>query len=124
MVAIVGVLVGALLAYWFSGTQLREERKRRRQALATAILYELRVLDHNLRLLYNDREAGLSLGQVPMHLLAEFGPDMLLFKSTTIHQLLALRGLAQDVQILRENCRNSKPAEVTQARHNRIRAKE
>jgi len=103
--ALLGLLLGALLGFAFTGLQAFLDRRRRRVSLASALLIELRVLEHQLSLWYNDEQAASSRGKVLTPVFDRFTSDLLLLRHDHLYAVLHFYGFVSDVNQHLENAR-------------------
>ncbi|HYU09476.1 MAG TPA: hypothetical protein VEK77_08860 [Gemmatimonadales bacterium] len=122
MTELLGVMIGAALAYLFSQTQERQSARRRRISLATALLSELRTLEYALYRAYHDGEIALWGGRVPARFFDDLGENVLLFRPATVHIVLQFQGLLSRVNELWSACNQLEPQLITDRHHWRIRA--
>jgi hypothetical protein len=121
MTELLGVVLGATLAYWFGGRERRREHRRQREALATALLAELRTLEYALVRSYNDPEIGFMGGRIPTDWFEQLGESFLLFGPTTVRNTLQFRGLIRQLQACRDECGRLPIDQVTPRHHWKIR---
>lgn len=91
-------LVSAALGYWAGFLKKAQEDKRRRKALATALLFELRPLERMLRVRGEHARAAESTVKIAMPVHDRFESELLLFPARTAHVLLELRAYVRDIE--------------------------
>ena len=121
MTELLGVLLGAALAYWFGGRERRREHHRQREALATALLAELRTLEYALSRSYNNHEISFMGGRIPTDWFEQLGESFLLFGPTTVSTTLQFRGLIRQLQACRDECGRLPVDQITANHHWKIR---
>jgi hypothetical protein len=96
--AVVGGVVGGAVGYLSSWYQERRDRARRRQATATVLLFELRIMDLALREMYRlDHPANQFAGPTfPMF--DTVGSDILLFQPASVEAILTAWGYMADIR--------------------------
>jgi hypothetical protein len=119
---ILASILGAFLVYFVWLRQRAIERAERRQNLATALLIELKSMDWVLRSIYRDEKAALSLGELPMPLLARLDDGVLGFEPQTVFELLSFRGYCEGVRILRARAQGMAKELVDDARHRHVQS--
>src|ERR1700682_2184392 len=91
-------LISAGLGYWAGFLKKRQEDKKRRHSVATALLAELRPLERMLRTRAEHTRAAESTVQISMPVFDRFEPDLLLFDPLMTQVLLELRGYVRDIE--------------------------
>ncbi len=122
MTELLGVILGAALAYLFGGVQERKHEKRRKTSFSTALLSELRTAEYSLYRVYHDQEIGLWNGRLPTPLFRDLGENVLLFAPATVNLLLQFQGLLGRVDELWDACNKLDPSQITDRHHWRMRA--
>ncbi|GAC1462857.1 MAG: hypothetical protein PVSMB1_13410 [Gemmatimonadaceae bacterium] len=93
-------LVSAELGLFAGDVRKRIDDRRRRAAIATALLIELRWLEQNLRALHGHPQAALSTRQLITPVFDQFATDsVLFFRPGTVRGILHFRALVRDIQV-------------------------
>ncbi|GAC1516561.1 MAG: hypothetical protein NVS1B4_12170 [Gemmatimonadaceae bacterium] len=96
-------LVSAGLGFFAGDVRKRIDDRRRRAAIATALLIELRWLEQNLRALHGHPQAALSTRQLITPVFDQFATDsVLFFRPGTVRGILHFRALVRDIQVSKD----------------------
>jgi hypothetical protein len=129
---IVGAVIGALAVYVLDLRKMRQERRmnaqeeerdrrRRRQAIATALLIDMRTLEFTLRRLYKDQTPGKWRGESPAVLSKTLLSEIIHFTPDTVYRVTEFFGLVRDTYGLIEVARGKE--KVEDRLHHAIRCK-
>jgi hypothetical protein len=91
-------LVSASLGFWAGFLKKAQEDSRRRKAIATALLFELRPLERMLRVRAEHTRAAESTVKISMPVYDRFESDIILFPADTVQTLLELRAFVRDIE--------------------------
>ena len=119
------LILGALIGFSLTGLQQMLDRRRRRKSLASALLIELRSLEHIITLRYEDEDAAGSRGTIPTTVFDQFSSDLLLFRHDHLYRLLHFYGFASDIRKHLETARArlANGEELEKTTHDRVRLK-
>lgn len=98
MTEILAVIVGAILGYGAGWVQARVDRRRRRIALASAMLLEARRTERNLREIATSERAALASAELPLGAHRRASQEADLFRSTTSAAIFDFMTAVDDVQ--------------------------
>ena len=123
--AVLLLLLGAFVGFSLTGLQAYLDRERRRKSLASALLIELRVLEHAISLRYDDPLVGESRGSLVSTVFERFSSDLLLLEHERLHPVLDFYSFVTDVSEHLKNARErlAKGEQLSDADHQRIRLK-
>jgi hypothetical protein len=95
---VVAALVSIAADWWRD----KQDRARRRKAAATALLYELRIMDLCLREMYDLEHPANQFAGPTFPMYEAIRGDLLLFKATMVEAVLTAWGYMQDIRHLLE----------------------
>jgi hypothetical protein len=96
---IIAVLVGVIAAYVAGRVHERLDRRRRRTAVASALLYELRLMEANMRdIAKAARPSQMAVAAVPYPMHDALLAELVLFKPATVQAVLNAYGWFRDVR--------------------------
>ena len=121
MTELLFISAGALLGYLLSRLQQWQDRKRKRQIVATALLEELRTLENTLRKKVDDEKAGLMGGRLPQTLYPNLGDAIELFQNDTCALLMRFTSSLNRVDALWAACNETPVAQITEHHHWKLR---
>jgi hypothetical protein len=96
--ALLGGVVGSLLTFIGGMWQARGDRKRRRKAVATVLLYELRLAGIAFRELYERDQPSSVFAGPSFQMLEVLRGELLLFRPGTVEAVLVAFGYAFDIR--------------------------
>ncbi len=103
---LLGLLLGGFLGFALTGLQNFLDRNRRKKSLASALLTELRTLEHQLSLRYEDEAAAESGGTITTPVFDRFSTDVLLLRHDRLYPVLQLYGFVADVKLHLKSARD------------------
>jgi hypothetical protein len=115
-------LVSAAFGYWTGGLRRAQENRKRRKAVATALLFELRPLERMLRTRAQHSHAAESTVTISMPVYDTLVGEILLFSPDSVHALLELRAYVRDIE-LSASMFTGKPQTIGNKAHAYVRAK-
>lgn len=115
-------MISVVFGYWAGGLRRAQEDRKRRKAVASALLFELRPLERQLRTRAEHSHAAESTVVIAMPVYDRFVTDLILFSPETLHTLLELRAFVRDLE-LSAALFTHKPSVVGENAHEYIRAK-
>ena len=115
-------LLSVALGYWAGGLRRSQEDRKRRKAVATALLFELRPLERMLRTRAQHESAAESSVQISMPVYDRFAGELLLFPPDAVHALLELREFVRDLELSAALFANT-PGMISGKAHEYVRAK-
>lgn len=123
--AILLLLLGAFVGFSLTGLQAYLDRVRRRKSLASALLIELRVLEHAISMRYDDPLVGESRGVILTTVFDRFSPDLLLLEHKHLYPVLDFYSFVADIGEHLKNARErlAKGEHLSTADHQRIQLK-
>ena len=99
------LLLGAFVGFALTGLQSFLDRKRRRESLASALLIELRSLEHQLSLRYDDKEAASTRGTITTPVFDRFSNDLLLLRHDRLYPVLQFYAFVADIRLHLQSAR-------------------
>lgn len=115
-------LVSVALGYWAGGLRRAQDDRKRRKAVATALLWALRPLERQLRTRAQHSHAAESTTTISMPVYDRFVQELVLFPPEPVHVLLELRGFVREVE-LSASLFSTKPEVIGEKAHEFVRAK-
>jgi hypothetical protein len=110
--------VGAAAGYLAGRTGKWQDDGKRRRAVATLLLLELRSLDNQLRQLEKATDPGFVLMDPLVNIFDAFQADLVLFDTQAMASALLLRGLVHDIELYLSRAREPAAGEGEQRRRN------
>jgi hypothetical protein len=115
-------IVSVAFGYWAGGLRRAQDDRKRRKAVATALLFELRLLERMLRTRAEHTAAAESTVQISMPVYDQFAGELLLFSPDAVHTLMELREFVRDIE-LSANLFTGKPGVIGEKAHEYMRSK-